>query len=167
VAAGRRAKRRTGRANCLGKAIALSATSLPPSGIELLTQLRERGLNLPVVFLTGHSLNQREALAFDRGGADFVDKARSVEVLVRRLKLLVKTTAHDPPTEKQLVRGKLILRSTVSRAYWRETDVRLTVGSTTWFSSWPPIRASTCRIGPGRAQPRPKFTVYDTFSAEN
>lgn len=103
--------------------------SLPsPSGIDLLTQLRKRGLNLPVVFLTGHSPSQREALAFDRGAADFVDKARGVEVLVRRLKLLVRTTSRDPRPDQQLVCGKLVLRPAVSRAYWGETDMRLTVG---------------------------------------
>jgi hypothetical protein len=53
---------------------------------------------------------------------------RGVEVLVRRLKLLVRNTSHDPPPDKQLVCGKLVLRPTVSRAYWGETDMRLTVG---------------------------------------
>jgi two-component system response regulator ChvI len=56
-----------------------------------------------------------------------VDKARGVEVLVRRLKLLVRTTSRDPPPDQQLVCGKLVLRPTISRAYWGETDVRLTV----------------------------------------
>jgi two-component system response regulator ChvI len=62
-----------------------------PSGIELLTHLRGRGLDLPVVFLTGHSPNDREALALDRGAADFVDKARGVDILVSRLRLLVRS----------------------------------------------------------------------------
>jgi two-component system response regulator ChvI len=105
--------------------------SLPSaSGVELLAQLRERGCNLPVVFLTGHSLTDREALALQRGAADFVDKARGVGVLVRRLKRLVKTAsaAGDPTPQEELVCGKLVLRPAVNRALWREKDVGLTVG---------------------------------------
>jgi two-component system response regulator ChvI len=105
--------------------------SLPnTSGIDLLTQLRRRGVNLPVVFLTGHSPTSRERLAFDRGAVDFIDKARGVEVLVRRLKRVVegaKPAAGLPP-DKRLVFGKLVPRPTVSRAYWKEADVGLTIG---------------------------------------
>ena len=105
--------------------------SLPSaSGVELLELLRGRGCNLPVVFLTGHSLTDREALALQRGAADFMDKTRGVEVLVSRLKRLVKAAplARNPKPEEELVCGKLVLRSAVSRALWREKDVRLTVG---------------------------------------
>jgi len=105
--------------------------SLPsPSGIELLTQLRGRGLDLPVVFLTGHSPNDREALALDRGAADFVDKARGVDILVSRLRLLVRSrsVARGPQPDTQLVCGKLVLRPAVSRAHWGGRDVGLTVG---------------------------------------
>jgi len=49
------------------------------SGIDLLPQLRRRGVNLPVVFLTGHVLTANESLAFDRGATDFIDKARGIE----------------------------------------------------------------------------------------
>lgn len=56
------------------------------SGIDLLRQLRRRGVNLPVVFLTGLASTVRETLAFDRGAIDFIDKTRGVDVLVSRLK---------------------------------------------------------------------------------
>jgi two-component system response regulator ChvI len=105
--------------------------SLPSaSGVDLLAQLRERGCNVPVVFLTGHSLTDREVLALERGAADFVDKARGVGVLVRRLKRLVRTAsvAKDPTPQEELVCGKLVLRPAVSRALWRDKDVGLTVG---------------------------------------
>src|SRR5580692_299738 len=46
------------------------------SGIDLLRQLRRHGVTLPVVFLTGLALPERESLAFDRGAADFIDKQR-------------------------------------------------------------------------------------------
>jgi two-component system response regulator ChvI len=55
------------------------------SGIDLLPQLRRHGVNLPVVFLTGHAEPAYELLAFERGALDFVDKMRGMEVLVRRL----------------------------------------------------------------------------------
>jgi two-component system response regulator ChvI len=100
------------------------------SGIDLLPQLRRRGVNLPVVFLTGRALTERESLAFDRGALDFIDKARGVEVVVRRLKRVVDTarSAAQPKSEKLLVCGKLVLKPSISRATWGDVDVGLTVG---------------------------------------
>ncbi len=94
------------------------------SGIDLLPQLRRRGVNLPVVFLTGRALTANESLAFDRGAIDFIDKARGVEVVVRRLKRVVDTarSAVQPKSEKLLVCGKLVLGNTTSCICWRRTS---------------------------------------------
>jgi two-component system response regulator ChvI len=100
-------------------------------GIDLLPRLRRRGVNLPVVFLTGYAESTRENLALDRGAIDFIDKARGVEVLVKRLRRAVeaaKPAAPDPQTDARLVHGSLVLRPAVSRAYWNEIDVELTMG---------------------------------------
>jgi two-component system, OmpR family, response regulator ChvI len=100
-------------------------------GIDLLPRLRRRGINLPVVFLTGHTRSTHENLAFDRGATDFIDKSRGVDVLVRRLRHAVETAkaaTTDLPLDTRLVCGKLVLRAVVSRAYWNEVDVGLTVG---------------------------------------
>lgn len=105
--------------------------SLPQtSGIDLLPELRRRGVDVPVVFLTGQPLATHESLAFERGAADFIDKARGVEILVRRLRLAVKAArpAAEPLSDKRIVCGKLVLRPSVSRAYWNDLDVGLTVG---------------------------------------
>src|SRR5215218_2244413 len=40
------------------------------SGIELLPQLRDLGVNLPVIFLTGQALTGNEMLAFEHGAMD-------------------------------------------------------------------------------------------------
>jgi two-component system response regulator ChvI len=99
-------------------------------GIDLLAQLRRRGVNLPVVFLTGRALPVHESLAFDKGAFDFISKGRGVEVLVRRLKRVVEAgkPAADPRIDKRIVCGKLVLRPGVSRAHWGEVDVDLTLG---------------------------------------
>jgi two-component system response regulator ChvI len=100
-------------------------------GIDLLPRLRRRGINLPVVFLTGHTPSTHENLAFDRGATDFIDKARGIDVLVRRLRRAVeaaKAATTDPRLDTRVVCGKLLLRAAVSRAYWNEVDVGLTVG---------------------------------------
>jgi two-component system response regulator ChvI len=105
--------------------------SLPQtSGIDLLPELRRQGVTVPVVFLTGWPLTTHESLALERGAIDFIDKTRGVEILVRRLRLVAnaaKPTA-DPLPDKRMVCGKLVLRPSVSRAYWNEVDVGLTVG---------------------------------------
>ena len=106
--------------------------SLPhTSGIDLLSQLRRRGIDSPVVFLTGHSLTANEILAFERGAIDFIDKTRGGEVLVRRLRLAVESTrpaATDPQSDERIVCGKLVLRPAIGRAYWNDADLGLTIG---------------------------------------
>src|SRR6266567_3689895 len=99
------------------------------SGIELLVELRQCGVNLPVVFLTGYAFTAQENLAFHTGAVDFIDKARGVEVLVRRLRRLLtapRSTA-APPSAQPLVCGKLVLNPNVGRAYWNGLDVGLTL----------------------------------------
>ena len=99
------------------------------SGIDLLPQLRERGVNLPVVFLTSHLQPANEKLAFERGALDFIDKTRGVEILARRLRLVANSgkAAANSKADKPIVCGALVLSPTTYRAYWKEGDVGLTV----------------------------------------
>ena len=100
------------------------------SGIDLLPQLRRHGVTLPVVFLSGRTMPANESLAFDRGAIDFIDKARGVEVLVRRLRRVVKASnsTEQLQTDRSMICGNLLLRPDVSRAYWKDTDLDLTLG---------------------------------------
>ena len=110
--------------------IALLDWVLPEmSGFELLGALRERGIGLPVVFLTGNSLVERELQALDRGAVDFVDKARGTEVLAQRLRVILEghrqlPVAAIPEIERH---GELALYPSTARALWRQRDVGLTI----------------------------------------
>jgi two-component system response regulator ChvI len=99
------------------------------SGIDLLVDLRQVGVNLPVVFLTGYGFKAQENLAFERGAVDFIDKARGIEILARRLRRLLKSpkSAAAPPPASLVVCGKLVLNPNVGRAYWNDSDVGLTL----------------------------------------
>jgi two-component system, OmpR family, response regulator ChvI len=100
------------------------------SGIELLVELRQCGMNLPVVFLTGYGFTAQENLAFKSGAVDFIDKARGIEILARRLRRLVRApkSVAVPPLASLVLCGKLVLDPNVSRAYWNDRDVGLTLG---------------------------------------
>jgi two-component system response regulator ChvI len=111
-----------------------------------MAQLRQHGVNLPIVFLTGRviagnehercllapreTLNANECMAFDQGAVDFIAKSRDRQVLVRRLRSVVERVKPKPktdlPVHERLACGKLLLES--SRAYWNEVDVDLTLG---------------------------------------
>jgi two-component system, OmpR family, response regulator ChvI len=99
------------------------------SGIDLLPELRQRGVTLPVVFLASHADPTYEKVAFERGAFDFVDKTRGVEILASRLRFAAKSgkRAATPEAEKLVICGKLILSLGTGRAYWNEIDVGLTV----------------------------------------
>lgn len=98
------------------------------SGIDLLSQLRRLGVNLPVIFLTGRALTCNETYAFERGAMDFVDKARGMSILVQRLRLVAEAKVPQPKREKLLQCGRLVLKPQISRAFWRDSDLNFTVG---------------------------------------
>jgi two-component system response regulator ChvI len=115
-------------------------------GIKLLAELRQHGVNLPVVFLTGkviagvdhdqcllaspEALNADECMAFDQGAIDFIAKSRDRQVLVRRLRRVVELARSKAglPRQEGLAWDRLRLKPEISRAYWNQVDVGLTLG---------------------------------------
>jgi two-component system response regulator ChvI len=99
------------------------------SGYELLGALRECGVGLPVVFLTGYSQVEREMQALKRGAIDFVDKARGTEVLAHRLRVILGGQREVPAAAMPEVEyhGELTLNPSTARAVWRQQDVGLTI----------------------------------------
>ena len=110
--------------------IALLDWALPEmSGFELLCVLRERGIEMPVVFLTGYSLVELELQALDHGAIDFVDKVRGTEVLAHRLRVILEGQRRMPaPAMPEVERhGELTLYPSTARALWQQRDTGLTV----------------------------------------
>ena len=115
-------------------------------GIELLAQLRQHGINVPVVFLAEEviardhsdqcllappdSLDAYEWMASDQGATDFIAKSRDRRVLVRRLRRVVELIKPktDVSVEERVACGKLRLNPETSRTYWNQVDVGLTLG---------------------------------------
>jgi two-component system response regulator ChvI len=100
------------------------------AGIDPLVKLHRQGVNVPVVLLTGHAVPSLECLALDRGAVDVISKSRGSDVLVRRLKSVVKASRRtdQPQVDRSIICGKLVLRPDVSRAHWNQVDVDLTLG---------------------------------------
>ena len=128
------------------------------SGFDLLGALRDRGIGLPVIFLTGYAMVERELQALNRGAVDFVDKARGVEVLVHRLRLIIeaqraRTIDTTPETERH---GDLTLHRVTARALWRQHDVGLT---TTEYKI-------VVRLVSHKGEPQTYRAIYDTARYE-
>ena len=116
------------------------------SGIELIAELRQQNVNLPVVFLTGkviagdendrcllaprEALDADECMAFDHGAVDFIAKSRDRQVIARRLRRIVKLVKPkaDVAVEERLACHKLVLKTKAGRAFWNQVDVGLTPG---------------------------------------
>jgi two-component system, OmpR family, response regulator ChvI len=116
--------------NGIDARIAVLDWALPlMSGFELLGTLRERGIGLPVVFLTGYSLVELELQALDHGAIDFVDKARGIEVLAHRLRVILEGQRHmSAPAMPEVERhGELALYPSTARVLWQQRDTGLTV----------------------------------------
>jgi|SRR5579872_5534429 len=102
------------------------------NGLEVLRELRERGVATPVLFLTGLSDEVFEEAALAGGAVDFVDKSRKLSILVRRIELIAEgqrplPDASQRPRPSQIKLGHLELRFDINRAFWRGAAIDLTL----------------------------------------
>lgn len=104
-------------------------------GLEVLRRMRERGVGMPVIFLTVLSDQIYEEAALRRGAVDFIDKSRSLSIILQRLRLITEgskrpTGAGSEGGEEQatvLRRGRLELRLDIHRAFYDDKRVDLTL----------------------------------------
>src|SRR5215510_5518252 len=86
-------------------------------GLEVLRWMREKDIQIPVIFLTVLSDAIYEEAALRWGAADFIDKSRSLAIILQRLRLITEgAKKHDAPDgasdiNQPLTRGKLELRT--------------------------------------------------------
>ena len=100
-------------------------------GFEVLRLLLAKDRNRPVIILTGRTPVERELDALRGGAIDFVDKARGVDVLVPRMRLLVPADivarGPEPEPEPEPVTSGPLLLPQRRPAQWRGHDIGLTV----------------------------------------
>jgi two-component system, OmpR family, response regulator ChvI len=113
-------------------ALLLDWTLPSMSGIDVLSAVRDRGIDVPVAFLTGRALVDYEHIALDRGAIDFIDKMRGADIIAQRLARMVVSSRRRPPVaaaerEAPTVCGGLSLWHRNPRIQWRGADVGLTL----------------------------------------
>ena len=101
------------------------------TGIEVLRRMRNAGIAMPVIFLTVLSDDIYEQAALEGGAVDFIDKARRLPILLKRLQLIAeggRSAAEPEPVRAPSLRlGQLMLRFDTNRALWAEREVDLTL----------------------------------------
>ena len=100
------------------------------SGMDVLRRMRSTGITIPVIFLTVLSDDLHEEAALEGGAVDFIDKARRLPILLKRLQLISEvgrsTPEPEPMRAPSLCLGQLILRFDTNRALWAGRAVDLT-----------------------------------------
>jgi two-component system response regulator ChvI len=102
------------------------------NGLEVLRSLRRSGNDTPVIFLTVLSDDSHEEAALEGGAVDFIDKSRSLSILIKRLRLIARGTPpapglNDTPTGDMLHLGRLELRFDLNRASWAGAPIELSL----------------------------------------
>jgi len=102
------------------------------TGIEVLEQLRQHKIDIPVIFLTVLTDQVYEEAGLHSGAVDFVEKTRSFSILQKRIELIL--SAHKVHAKRQSQNkpdvvdvGDLTLRFESCRAAWKGTDLALTL----------------------------------------
>jgi len=102
-------------------------------GFDLLRALRERGVLMPVIFLTSRDDEEDELTGLRLGADDYVKKPFSQRLLIERIRALLRRRGvaggeREARTEdKTIVRGPLTLDPESHLCSWRGRELDLTV----------------------------------------
>jgi two-component system OmpR family response regulator len=79
------------------------------SGLVVCQQLRDRGVNVPILILTGESQILTKINLLDAGANDYLTKPFSLGELKARLRVLLRNTPGSRPLQRQLSASGLLL----------------------------------------------------------
>lgn len=93
------------------------------SGLEVLTQVRKKGLDLPVLLLTARDSVSDRVLGLDSGANDYLVKPFAFEELLARLRVLLRVTAKAPSS--CLTLGNLKVDLIAHRVFREDIEISL------------------------------------------
>jgi two-component system response regulator ChvI len=101
-------------------------------GLDLLRRLKASQFSAPIMFLTGLNQPMFEETAFDQGAIEFVEKTRSLAVILKRLERMISESqdqaARGVETQVKVALGPLTLDHRAKRALWNGEQVGLSLG---------------------------------------
>jgi two-component system response regulator ChvI len=99
-------------------------------GLDLLRQLKAASFAPPIMFLTSLSQPLFEETALAGGAVEFVEKTRTLPIILKRLELMLARhkIAGGGQRQSGLAIGHLALDREAKRARWRDTEVPFSLG---------------------------------------
>ena len=93
------------------------------SGVEIVRQIREEGLEMPVIFLTARDTVQDAVFALEMGANDYIRKPFSFEELLARIRVQLREPSGDT---SHLSVGKLQMDLNTHQVFRGEEEIQLT-----------------------------------------
>ncbi|GET28896.1 response regulator transcription factor [Prolixibacter sp. SD074] len=93
------------------------------SGVEIVRQIREEGLQMPVIFLTARDTVQDAVFALEMGANDYIRKPFSFEELLARIRVQLREPSGET---SRLSTGKLVMDLNTHRVFRGEEEIQLT-----------------------------------------
>ena len=94
-------------------------------GIDVCTNVRKKGVKVPIIMLTGRFDMADKVKALDAGADDYVVKPFSLEELLARVRAVLRRPTQVMPTELKV--GKLTLNQNTHRVFLDKKEIRLTM----------------------------------------
>ena len=89
---------------------------MPGMGGRLLQdRLKERGIELPILFMTGHGEVSMAVEALHKGAVDFLEKPFSSQVLIERVQLALEQDARHRARSEEFEEGERLLSRLTDR----------------------------------------------------
>lgn len=97
------------------------------SGIEICKAIREVGVNIPVLMLTARDDSQDIILGLDSGVDDYLTKPFSIDILLARIRALLRRYQKNEHLTTELQIGELMLNTSKRTAFYKGHKIPLTL----------------------------------------
>lgn len=97
------------------------------SGIEVCTNIRKTGIKTPILMLTAKDTPQDIILGLDSGIDDYLTKPFSLDVLLARIRALLRRTQKNEHLIAEMRINNLILNTSTRKVFYKGIEITLTL----------------------------------------